>query len=145
MTYINHKDHTHPSNSRARAKCRRMVEETGQPWDGTTEVENKPEEQPEELTRGQKAAATRKRNAALETQAKVVDSVLLATEEPRDDHGRFVRLTLDEWRTIIEDLENAQEWLIRNATLESARLEMTVGGSTLIATFDGHTWSVGGA
>jgi hypothetical protein len=129
--WTSHAEHGHPRTKSANAVCRRVTAKTGEPWDGTP------------LAGSSRAASTRKKNLAAQKQAEVVDT-LLDLSDPRDDKGRFVRLTVDEWKQLIESLEGAQEWLVQNATLESARLEVTIGGQTLVATYDTEVgWSVG--
>jgi hypothetical protein len=143
--YLNHRDHSHPQTKEARAKCRRIFNVTGKPWDGEDDAP---------LTRGQKAAATRKANEAKREQAEGVDALLDATEpEPmttfqaaaaiRDEYGRFTKATLAKWDTLLTHLEGAQDYIKHNGIeLTGAALTTTVGGQVFTAIFDGEEWTV---
>lgn len=146
--YLNHTEHKHPQTKEARAKCRRIFNETGKPW---AEWDEEP------LTRGQKAAATRRRNEAARAKAEGVDTLLIATDdaepedapassdsEPiRDEYGRFTKATLKKWNTLLGHLEGAQDYIRHNGIeLTGAALTTTVGGQTFTAIFDGEEWTL---
>jgi hypothetical protein len=144
--YLKHTEHAHPQTKHARTKCRRIFEATGKPWDGT-------EPKYEEMTRGEKSAATRRRNEALAEQAAGVDSLLAAESgvpdsqssesELRDSHGRFTKATLASWSTLLSHLEGAQDFIAHNGIeLTGAMLTTSVGGHRFVAEFDGDEWVV---
>lgn len=97
-----------------------------------------------ELTRGQKAARTRARNKQAEARDALVDKAGMS-------------LPLGEWRSIIDDLESAEQNLTSFARLVSADLLLQVDGhiqltddgeteqpgATLRCTWDGTQWKVG--
>lgn len=154
-TYINHKEHAHSRTKNDTAKCRRFMERTGRPWDG-----KEPLDAPATKGRGKKAASTRKRNEKQKAQSMVVERLLDQTddsipnpllaldEEPpefadltvtqpsgRDESGMYVHLTVEEWRKLIDSLEEAEAWLAQNATLLSATISTRIAGFEFIATY----------
>lgn len=101
-------------------------------------------------TRAEREQCRRERQeqaAALEQRAQRTEVLLDATEEQdrqRDSKGRYARLTPDQWRALLEDLDTASSWLVNNSALEEARLVLTLGGVTLEAVYHiDEGWSVG--
>lgn len=81
-TYVNHADHVHPQTKAARVKCKRSIEETGQPWDGVDRdpVPGTPEF--DALPRGRKSAIRRRHNEAMYERTEAVDTLLDASDRP---------------------------------------------------------------
>ena len=84
--YLNHAEHKHEQTKAARATCRRIFNETGKPWDGKSL---------EPRTRGEKAAATRKKNRRLAEQAAGVDALLAASDPMQREAEASVALDRD--------------------------------------------------
>lgn len=155
-TYLNHSEHTHPATKYARDQCRRMYDRTGQPWDGVTPIPPA-----ETLTRGQKAAATRKRREGQRKQAIAVESLLAASEPQagkeltpeeadqvageslRDAKGRFTQATLARWGLLIDQMNDSRSYIESNGIeLLGATLVTSLGGQKFVAEFDGTEWVV---
>lgn len=161
--YEKHDDHGHPMTKLDRGRCRRYMEKHGEPWNGDLSlIETR-------MSKGQKAAATRKKNAALKKRAEVVDALLEETDRRdaaleeaaiadaitkaaqdlsagvpmRDSRGRFTKETLEAWTALLESIEGAHAYLIENeAELVGAELRLSLLGQHLIAEFDGVEWTV---
>lgn len=136
-TYLQHSQHTHPQTKEARAQCRRIFDRTGEPWDGS-------EIPVEQMTKGEKSAATRRRRQAEAEQTSGMDALLDASMRReaeasvaldkgddgayqstytghgppptalRDSHGHFTKATLAAWSRLIEHLEGAQDYIAHN-------------------------------
>jgi hypothetical protein len=78
-TYVYHADHTHPATKAARARCKRSIEQTGQPWDGVDRDPTPGTPEFDALPRGQKSAIRRRHNQKQATQAGAVDDLLDAS------------------------------------------------------------------
>lgn len=137
----------------ASAGLLRVVKE-GDPFKGDPLAESEsmndeqnkgPASEPKEKapTRGQKAAATRRRNQTGAKKAEAVDTALAVSKRPRNRKGRFTPMTLKQWQSLLDGIEGAKEYLvIEGAELVEATIVTTLAGNTFRATYAKGEWSV---
>jgi hypothetical protein len=168
--YVSHAEHSHPQTKAARDRCRRMIHQTGEPWDGTDHDPAPGTPEFEALSRGQKAAITRRNRDKRATQTKGVDDLLEAStplrreaeasvaldgetqsllgevevgRSIRDARGRFTKDTLARWDLLITQMDDARSYIETNGIeLMGATLVTSLGGQKFVAEFDGDEWAV---